>query len=176
MTLDVRDAFVNLQLSSDTSSDASGGVILDLSSLDWLSSTGYDEHLSAQSWHYNNPEQRDFANADARPDATGPNRLDSWRFFARPENGGTVQYVQLSSLVSELSTVYTEISSLSTEISALSSEISAGTSTTIIGNVHGSVAIDGDIPVMSMISSNVSCHTYLDQNNNPIMELGVFYV
>ena len=47
MTLDVRDAFVNLQLSSDVSSDASGGVILDLSSLDWLSSTGYDEQLSA---------------------------------------------------------------------------------------------------------------------------------
>ena len=47
VTLDVRDAFVNLQLSSDVSSDASGGVILDLSSLDWHSSTGYDEQLSA---------------------------------------------------------------------------------------------------------------------------------
>lgn len=42
VTLDVRDAFVNLQLSSDVSSDASGDVILDLSSLDWLSSTGED--------------------------------------------------------------------------------------------------------------------------------------
>lgn len=84
--------------------------------------------------------------------------------------------MQLSSLVSELSTVYTEISSLSTEISALSSEISAGTSTTITGNVNGSVAIDGDIQVMAMLSSNVSCHTYLDQNNNPIMELGVYYL
>ena len=88
-----------------------------------------------------------------------------------------MQYVQLSSLVSELSTVYTEISSLSTEISALSSEISAGgNSTTITGNTTDSVTIDGDIQVMSMLSSNVSCHTYLDQNNNPIMELGAFYV
>lgn len=42
VTLDVRDAFVNLQLSSDVSSDSSGEVILDLSSLDWLSATGED--------------------------------------------------------------------------------------------------------------------------------------
>ena len=42
VTLDVRDAFVNLQLSSDVSSDSSGEVILDLSSLDWLSTTGDD--------------------------------------------------------------------------------------------------------------------------------------
>ena len=42
VTLDVRDAFVNLQLSSDVSSDTSGDVILDLSSLDWLSTTGDD--------------------------------------------------------------------------------------------------------------------------------------
>ena len=42
VTLDVRDAFVNLQLSSDVSSDPSGDVVLDLSSLDWLSTTGDD--------------------------------------------------------------------------------------------------------------------------------------
>lgn len=93
--------------------------------------------MSAQSWHYNNPEQSDFADADVKPDATS-NRLDSWRFFARPEAGGTVQYVQLSAIVSELS-------ALSSDISELSSEISAGGSTTITGNVADSVAIDGDI-------------------------------
>ena len=43
VTLDVRDAFVNLQLSSDVSSDTSSDVILDLSSLDWLSLTGEDD-------------------------------------------------------------------------------------------------------------------------------------
>ena len=42
VTLDVRDAFVNLQLSSDVSSGTSSDVHLDLSSLDWLSSTGDD--------------------------------------------------------------------------------------------------------------------------------------
>lgn len=42
VTLDVRDAFVNLQLSSDVSSGTSSDVILDLSSLDWLSATGED--------------------------------------------------------------------------------------------------------------------------------------
>lgn len=38
MTLDVRDAFVNLQLSSDVSADAS--VELDLSSIDYDTSDG----------------------------------------------------------------------------------------------------------------------------------------
>ena len=74
-----------------------------------------------------------------------------------------MQYVQLSAIVSELS--------------ALSSEMSGGgNATTITGNDPDSVAIDGDIQVMAMLSSNVSCKTYIDQNNNHIMELGVFYV
>lgn len=92
--------------------------------------------------------------------------MGGYRFLTRPEEGGSLKYASLS----------TAFNDLSSDISALSAEISAGTSTTITGNVAGSVAIDGDIQVMAMLSSNVSCHTYLDQNNNPIMELGVWYV
>ena len=72
-----------------------------------------------------------------------------------------------------------ELSSLSSDISELSSEISAGLSaeqTTITGNVAGSVAIDGDIFVDAMLSSNVSCLTEVDQNGVSRMWLGVYYL
>ena len=118
--------------------------------------------MSAQSWHYNNPEQGDFADADVRPDATGPNKLASWRFFARPEAGGTVQYVQLSAIVSELS--------------ALSSEISAGGGGgTILGNTTDSVRIGGDIEFQAALSCNISCWTQV-VGQVPTIKLGVYYI
>ena len=73
-----------------------------------------------------------------------------------------MQYVQLSAIVSELS--------------ALSSEISAGGGGgTILGNTTDSVRIGGDIEFQAALSCNISCWTQFDQNNTPIMKLGVYY-
>ena len=102
--------------------------------------------------------------------------MKNWRFYARPEAGGTTQYVSLSAIVGELSSIVVEISSLSVEISSLSSECSALSSCTITGNVPGSVAIGGDIFIDAMLSSNVSCLTEIDQNNVSRMWLACYYV
>lgn len=97
--------------------------------------------------------------------------------MARPEQGGSIQYVQLSPIAVELSSLSSEISALSVEISALSAELSVEvSSTTITGNVPGSVPIDGDIFVDAMLSSNVSCLTEIDQNGVSRMWLGAYYI
>ena len=164
ITLDVRDAFVQT-FTADEVSGQSSQTILDLSSLDWL--TAIDSEPSAQAWHYSNPEAGDFADASFKNDATG-NAVKNWRFYARPEAGGTTQYVSLSSIVGELS-------SLSVEVSSLSSECSAISSCTITGNVPGSVAVTGDIFVEAMLSSNFSCETKVE-NGVSKMVCGCYYI
>ncbi len=166
ITLDVRDAFVQTGGNMDITGGP-GNINLDLSSLDWL--TAQDAEPSAQVWHYNNIEQEDLATANFDKQATD-SRVDSWRFLARPEDGGTLQYVQLSGIVGELSSISSEISALSAELSV---EVS---STTIMGNVQGSVPIAGDIFVDAMLSSNVSCLTEIDQNNVSRCHIGVYYL
>ena len=92
--------------------------------------------------------------------------MGGYRFLTRPEEGGSLKYASLGAAFNDLSS----------DISALSAEISAVGSTTITGNVPGSVAIDGDIFVDAYLSSNVSCLTEIDQNGVSRMWLGAYYV
>lgn len=88
-------------------------VLLDLSSLDWTQTSAsamVDGEVStwalppsAQNYHYIDPQEDDLVDLQI-------SSSDDYRFLARPEGGGTLKYVQLSSVLSGLSSMISAIS------------------------------------------------------------------
>ena len=85
---------------------------------------------------------------------------DGYRFLARPEEGGTLKYVQLSSVLSGLSTM----------ISAISSG-GGGCSASISGNVEGSTGTGPQVQIFAGLSCRLSAWSELGR-----LSVGVYYL
>lgn len=126
-----------------------GDVLLDLSSLDWTATSAsamVDGEVStwtlppsAQNYHYKDPQAEDLVDLEI-------SSSDGYRLLARPEEGGTLKYVQLSGVLSGLSTM----------ISAISAGGGGGGDASISGNVEGSTRTGPQVQVAAGLSCRLS--------------------